>query len=343
MAHKFRTQKKIGTACLFLTAVLLCSWLAGCSGEVYDPSGEQLTLGTGETDTAASTGGLLEIPDGDPFADSEQVLRVDFLNTGDSDAILLRVHGAVSDRVEDQVSDRVVLVDTGESDDYSLISSRLAEYGVTEIHHLILTHFDNDHIGSAVQILQNFPVGAVYMPDYVRDSVLYRRLIDMLGLLPGTEVHRVTEEMEIELPGGQLRLDPTELYEGGIVLGSDAGHGPEENNFSLIASMRFGEIDLLLPGDAEQDRLVEFMEGLDGAISYDLIKIPHHGDYDKALGDLLRGSAGLRYCVVHAGAASRVEAALVTAIRSAGAAAYFTYSGTVRFSTDGVNMVVEQE
>ena len=330
MNHTRRSfTKKYGTACLFLTAVLLFLCLSGCSGEVYDPSGEVLTLGG--TVTEATTGGVLEIPDRDPFADSAHVLRVDFLHTGESDAILLRA------------DETVILVDTGESDDYGTISGRLAEYGITEIDYLILTHFDNDHIGSAAQILQNFTVRTVYMPDYVRDSVLYRRMVSTLELLPDTAVVRVTEDVTVDLPFGRMWLNPTGLYESGVTLGSDDSHGLEENNFSLITSITFGDTDLLFPGDAEQARLVEFMETCGEIRSYDLIKIPHHGGYDKALGDLLRRNPRLRYCVVHAGDKSLVESGLITAIRSAGAAAYFTYEGDVRFVTDGVSMVVEQE
>lgn len=309
--------------------LLLClAWLfTGCSGEVYHPDGGELTLGGGD---GASTGEVLEIPAEDPFEGAPHVLRAEFLQTGKSDAILIRADGVV------------ILVDTGEAADSAAISTALAERGITVIHHMILTHFDNDHIGSAAEILQDLTVEAVYMPDYVRDSALYRRLTAALEGSAGTAVHRLTETMTLSIPNGELRIHPTRLYEAGLTLGSDDSHAAEENNYSLITELTFGERRLLLMGDAEQDRLVEFLEDAEGNLAYDLIKIPHHGSYDKALGDLLRGCGGLRYCVVHAASPSEVEAKLVTAMRSVGAAAYFTYNGTVSFATDGVNMVLNQ-
>ena len=78
-------------------------------------------------------------------------------------------------------------------------------------------------------------------------------------------------------------------------------------------------------------------------LSYDLIKIPHHGGYDKALGNLLRENAGLRYCVVHVGNEGLVEASLVTAMRTSGAAAKFTYDGDIAFATDGTSMTLNQK
>ncbi len=314
-----------------ILAVLLAVGITGCSDEVYQPDGGTVSLTVDDGFSASSSAGdVLVLPDADPFADAPHTLRADFLNTGESDAILIRM------------DDTVILMDTGESDDYAAISGQLDEYGITVIDHLILTHFDNDHIGSAAQILQNFTVGAVYMPDYVRDSIHYRRMMSTLELVD-TAVHRVTEDVAIGLAQGEIVISPTELYASGLVLGSDDSHALEENNYSLITTVSFGEIRMLFMGDAEQARLKEFMEALDGEPDYDLIKIPHHGGYDKALGDLLRGCGNLRYCVVHAEDASLVEPSLVTAMRASGAAAYYTFGGDVRFATDGESMVVTQD
>ena len=64
--------------------------------------------------------------------------------------------------------------------------------------------------------------------------------------------------------------------------------------------------------------------------------------YDKALDNLLRENSGLRYCMVHAGSKGLVEASLVTAMRTSGAAAKFTYDGDIAFATDGTSMTVNQ-
>lgn len=317
----------------------LCLAATGCSSEVYNPTAGSLSLQEGsgrwEIPTEPSTGSILEIPAGDPFADSSRVLRADFLNTGKSDAILLRFR--------EGASEHAVLVDTGDADDYEAIRAKLTACGVNEIDCLVISHFDKDHIGSAARILQDYTVKTVYMPDYVRDSTLYRRMTSTLELRPDTAVHRLSEGEEAVIPfaGGSLRINSTDLYPSGLTLGSDDSHAAEENNYSLITTVACGEISLLLAGDAEQDRLTEFL-AVSGGATYDLVKIPHHGSYDKALGDLLRGSAGLRYCVVHAGSAAEVEASLVTAMRSVGAAAYYTYDGDIAFATDGESMVMSR-
>ena len=332
--------------CLLLTAVLLSLCLlsfAACSDEVYDPTQDTLILneGTGtrgdgnsnlELPTEPPTGSVIQMPTVDPFENSPHVLRADFLDTGNSDAILIRM------------DDTVILMDTGESDDYPAISRKLTEYGITEIDYLIISHYDNDHIGTMSQILQHYTVKNVYMPDYVRDSSLYRRMMTALDATPGVAVHRPTEDVRIDLPYGRLWINPTKLYEPGVTLGSDEEHALEENNYSLITSVYFGDVSILLAGDAEQDRLVEFMGLLDEEDTYDMIKIPHHGGYDKAVRDLIHMSKGrLRYCVVHAGSESLVDASLETAMFSSGAASKFTFNGDLAFSTDGSAMVMTQD
>ena len=327
------------SVCLLVAALLsLClAGFAGCSDEIYDPTQGSLTLveGTGnnqfELPTEAPTGSVIEMPTEDPFENAAHVMRVDFLNTGDSDAILLRL------------DDTVILVDAGEADDYPTISRKLTEYGIDTVDYLIISHFDNDHIGTMSQILQHYSVKNLYMPDYVRDSSLYRRMMSALEGTEGISVYRPTEDVRIELPYGSLWINPTGLYEPGVILGSDDAHSLQENNYSLITSVYFGDISVLLTGDAEQERIAEFMGILGDTVAYDVIKIPHHGSYDKALAELLRKNAGLRYCMVHVGSESLVEASLVTAMRTSGAAAKFTYDGDIAFATDGVSMTVNQD
>ena len=321
--------------------LMICLCLSACSDQIYDPSqGGALTIHEGELPggpghmelpTEAPTGSVIQIPTVDPFENSPHVLRAEFLSTGNSDAILIRM------------DDTVILVDTGEADDYVRISEALAAQGVTAIDYLIISHYDNDHIGTVSQILQDYTVREVYMPDYIRDSSLYRRMMSTLEVMPEVTVRRITEDVRIELAFGSLWINPTALYEPGVTLGSDGTHAAEENNYSLITSVYFGDISLLLAGDAEQDRIEEFMSVLGGGSAYNVIKVPHHGGYDSAVAELFRNNMGLRYCVVHAGSESLVEASLVTAMRTSGAAAKFTYEGTVHFATDGHSMTLTQD
>ncbi len=354
-------------ACLLLCAV-------GCSDQLLEMPGETLVLvgkpPSGETvassetlalvggsetqdgfgdssgtappaETAGQQGPGLQLTPGpgqsaptDRFENAEHVLRVDFLNVGDADCILLRA------------DDKVILVDTGESNDYQKISSTLTNYGISTIDCLIITHYDNDHIGSVKQLLTDYTVQEVYRPNYIRDSKLFRNFKSMLDICVanGKTVDRCLDgDVSLTLGYATLHIDATSLYAPGLTLGSDDSHALEENNYSLITTVTFGDVSLLLTGDAEGDRIKEFMAGRTD-LDYRAIKIPHHGRYDKELGDLLRAAQGsVECCVVSVGSAGLVEPELQTSIyHAAKSQVYYTYDGDVRFVTDGSAVAVEQ-
>ncbi len=356
MRQLIRSFHSSGRALLCGMAValaLLC--FCACSDEILLPSGESLTIDNAGVSQPSSPGGLDTVgelvietvteeetfgsitinPGGDPFADAAHVLRVDFLDVGDADTILLRMDGTV------------ILIDTGETADYATIHARLQGYGIDTIDHLIITHYDNDHIGSARSVLTDFTVKNVYMPAYIRDSRLYRNMMSMLDALVAegsTVVNRMTEDIRLDLGYGQVWINATKLYEPELTLGSDDSHAMEENNYSLITSVTFGETSFLFAGDAEGERMAEFVDLMgDVEPSYDVLKIPHHGRYDKELSEFLRAETGhLRYCVVSVGSEDLVENSLVTAMRATGAGQYFTYNGHIRIATDGATMTIEQ-
>ncbi|MGN1445948.1 MAG: ComEC/Rec2 family competence protein [Eubacteriales bacterium] len=358
MSNMRRSNRSGGGIFRLLLLLLICvcavSLLSGCSDQVLNPNG---TIGTaGETlalieGSDAGPGGLITLPPvteeptepvaviggTDPYENAPHRMYVDFLCTGASDCILIRM------------DDKVLLVDTGETDDYGTIRERLDGYGITTIDYLILTHYDNDHIGTAWQVLANYTVREVYMPDYVRASSLYRKLLEQLSSPAcGAQAHRLyATDVELDLGYGQVWINATAMedYAPGQAIGSDEDNDVnEENNYSLITSITFGSARLLLAGDAEQDRMAEFLPlcKARGFTTYDVIKIPHHGRSDdkailSAIGDLLP-----RYCVVCTDSEASLSGALVTRMRAVGAGRYYTYDGTVTFSTDGTGKTMTQ-
>ena len=344
-------MKRIRYSAILLLAALLLS-LTACSGLILNPDGTisgkdgTLTLGPGADTREPSTGGSLSwdtepesetVPsigfDEDPYEDAEHRLYVDFLKTGKSDCILIRA------------DDKVILMDTGENDDFSAVQAALSAKNVTVIDLLILTHYDNDHIGTAARVLNSYDVKTVYMPDYIRNSSLYRKMAEALAA-SSAEVHRLyDEDVELDLGYAHLWINATGLpgHERGREMGSDVDNvDAEENNFSLITYLTFGSMKLLFCGDAEGERMAEYMPlwQARGLSTVTLCKIPHHGaSADKgelnAL-DVLQP----RYCVVHTDARTSLAGAIVTKMKAVFSAVYYTYDGTVSFASDGESCTI---
>lgn len=200
----------------------------------------------------------------------------------------------------------------------------------TRIAYLILSHFDKDHIGSAADLISRYEVGCVLMPDYEEDSEPYLRLIQTLEETD-TESRRLREAYVFSLEGVDFYVDaPREsVYEN-------------DNNYSLITCVTNGETRFLLMGDAKKLRTGEFLLSDAAKGRYDLIKMPHHGNYTKNL-ETLFATARPRYAVLTADPARlRVEEETVKLLNAYECEAYYTDEGTVTVMSDGKSLRVEQ-
>lgn len=245
-------------------------------------------------------------------------LQLTFLDTGKSDCIVI------------EAGESVVINDTADADDAAAICAFLDEREKTRIEYLILSHFDKDHIGSAAALLSRYEVGCVLMPDYEEESEPYLALMRALG--------------ETDTAYERLKKDVSFSVEG-VSFYVDAPHESEyenDNNYSLITCVTNGKNRFLLMGDAKKIRTGEFLSSAVAKERYDLIKMPHHGNYTKNLETLFE-TAKPRYAVLTADAERlRVEEETVALLDEYGCEAYYTDEGTVTAVSDGSRVEVTQ-
>lgn len=228
-----------------------------------------------------------------------------FMDVGKADAILL------------YTSDTTVLVDTGYEESFSTVREVLRREGKQRIDYLILTHFDKDHIGGAPAVLDAFEVGEVLLPDFETDGDAYRALTAALSRTSAT-VTRLREARTLPLADGcAARVLPTLMT--GVT---------DENNTSLITEVTWDGFGLLLLGDALKDRVEEYAAGAKG--TYQVVKTPHHGDYFKALKNLL-GQVGAQHAIACADGSERgVEEKYESMCGELGITSFRTDAGEVR-------------
>ena len=96
-------------------------------------------------------------------------------------------------------------------------------------------------------------------------------------------------------------------------------------------------------GDAQKQRTEEFLESSYLPQSCDLIKMPHHGDYNKRLRDLFVRMQP-KYAILTAGVErSRVEEETLALLEACRCNAYYTDEGAVTITSDGINLQVDQD
>ena len=213
-------------------------------------------------------------------------LTVTCLNVGHGDCTVLQQGGEVG------------MIDTGPAAAYGTVSSFLESGGVRTITFLMLTHFDADHIGSAVELLETYPVETVLIPDYESRKPGYAPLMEVLA--HHADVRAISRNTVYDWGGASLRLYPAAQSEA--YRSEDADY---DNNMSLVCLLTFGENRLLFTGDAENARLNELI-GSGEDWSCDWIKMPHHGDSEKKTGVFLK-KASPAYAVISCSAAEGPE------------------------------------
>ncbi len=183
-------------------------------------------------------------------------LVVSFLDVGQGDATLL------------QTREAAVLVDTGPPD--GPILERVADAGVDRLDALVITHAQADHEGEAVAVVSRLRPrlivnGGVGWPTDVQRS------LETVARSAGAEVVPGNAGQAIALAGMTMdTLWPPPVAQPDIT--------QDPNDRALVAHIRHGTFDLLLPADAESGVLARL-----DLPRVEALKVSHHGSEDAGL------------------------------------------------------------
>ena len=195
-----------------------------------------------------------------PILNQESYLKIIDVDQGDS--LLLHSNNCS------------ILVDTG-GKEYSMNASiipnitipLLKSQGIRKLDYLILTHGDQDHMGEASYLLENFPVEKIIL-NLGKYSKLEQELVDKDYFLEqGYEGYQIS--------CGQFQLlQLNETFEN-------------ENDSSQIYYITYQNISMLLMGDASIKSEQKLLEKYEIPPIY-LLKIGHHGSKTSTSLDLLK-------------------------------------------------------
>ncbi|MBP3389341.1 MAG: MBL fold metallo-hydrolase [Clostridia bacterium] len=244
-------------------------------------------------------------------------VRLCAFNVGKADCLLLTA------------GDHHLLIDTGENETDAQVVQWLKKRGVSHIDLLLLTHNDKDHIGGAETILQQFSVGRIVQADYDEESNRYQRYVAAANAA-GLSRERLTKETIFSVGGAVIRLIPA------------AGTGYDsDNDYSILTEVTVGARRLLLTGDAEKNRLAEFLD-TQPAGRYDVIKLPHHGSWNGSTKKFLKAFCGSDV-IISTSLEQEPEEKLTNWLTNNDRKAWYTYNGTVTVETDGTSLTITQE
>ena len=251
-------------------------------------------------------------------------MEADFLDIGKADCTVIR-----SDS-------QVTVVDTGYQETAETVLAYLDSIGVERIDHLILTHFDKDHVGGAAALLEKYEIGMIYQPDYSakeEDSKPYLRYEETLQK---EDLHPVTvkDNLTVIMEDVVFTIYPPEKLEYSR---------DKDNNRSLVTTVQHGDVRMFLAGDAERDRIDEILTQIPDLKS-DLLKVPHHGHRERNSSELFQ-AVDPRYAVICADRDDKSDGPdddIIEALEEGGAQVFTTGDGVVQAVSDGTNLSVRQ-
>lgn len=201
-------------------------------------------------------------------------MQVHFIDVGQGDATLF------------VQNEHVMLFDTGPRNSAEELIEYIQNLGIEYIDVLVLTHPHDDHLGGASFVLDNFEVGIVYCPDIshikkIKKYKWYQNLINSIKQVNSQRNQGLPEEEWTDIQQ-EPRYDNGEFARFNIgdatveFLAPFEDRYSDENDYSICAKIAFGEIDMILTGDAtDAVEKVLIQEGYD--LDCEIFHASHHG------------------------------------------------------------------
>lgn len=248
----------------------------------------------------------------EPYEIPEGSAEIHYIDVGQGDSTLIFADGAT------------LLIDTGEADSDNTMINYLKEKEVETINYFIITHFDSDHFGEATEVLGEFKVENLIIPDQVKETKMYTTFMTAVAEKPEIEVSVIEGSDDI---GDMIEVDniididskADRVLNVGVVDPEKEGDkadleleffGPvsdtysNSNDYSIIVMIRWGATKLLFTGDSESKGEADLVEklgtSLEKELDCDVFKAGHHGSSTSSCDEIL-DAASPAYIIISCG------------------------------------------
>ncbi|GAB4279881.1 MAG: hypothetical protein Kow0029_24030 [Candidatus Rifleibacteriota bacterium] len=193
-------------------------------------------------------------------------LRLDFVNVGQGDAILVRTPMGKTYLVDAGMN---VTLAEARKENRELIQNYLRNLGITRLDGIVITHWHNDHLGGIIPLLRLYDVPQIWECPTDFETDLFRKYEELCSK---KRIRRISTKAGDVLEWGN------ELFVQ--VLHPDNKSRTHEysdmNNMSIVLLLRYGKVQTILAGDIEEEGEREVVK-YGPAIKSQILKIPHHG------------------------------------------------------------------
>ncbi len=256
----------------------------------------------------------------EPYEIPEGSAEIHYIDVGQGDSTLIFADGMT------------VLIDAGEPDDNDTVIKYLTSKGVETIDYFIITHFDSDHYGEASDVVDEFKINNLIIPDQIKindktkeDQVTYKTFMEKVAAKNDEIFVSIIENNDDigtrVIADDLIDIDDKEdrVINVGVIDPEKEGDkadleleffGPvkdtysNSNDYSIIVMLRFGATKMLFTGDAEEkaeEALIEkYGMSLDELFDCDVFKAGHHGSSTSSCQEII-DAASPTYVIISCG------------------------------------------
>lgn len=186
------------------------------------------------------------------FLNDSDDLKIHFIDIGQGDSSLIITPNK-----------KTILIDTGTKSSSNILIEYLNRQGVDTIDVLVSTHPHSDHIGGAVDIMDNFKVNQVLDSGFVHTSKTYENYLEKID--------------EKDIPFSVVKSGDTFNLDGlNVKILNPLEPKEDANNSSIVMRVEYGDFSCLFTGDIEEKSEIEIINN-NHFIQSVVLKVAHHG------------------------------------------------------------------
>lgn len=263
------------------------------------------------------------------FIDIDSTYSMDNTNFVNSNLIVSYLDVGQADSILIENNNEYMLIDAGNNNDGELLVKYFKEKEINEFKYVVGTHPHEDHIGGMDDIINNFDVGTIYIPDAITTTKTFLDVLDAIDNKDKTyKVPKINETFML----GEALI--TVLYTGNDVR--------DLNNTSIVLRLDFGNTSYLFTGDAT-DKSEEILLNNNANIDVDVLKVGHHGSKYSTTNNFLN-KVSPKYAIISVGKDNNYnhpEDIILKRLNDTNIEVHRTdLEGTIIVSSDGKNIKI---
>ena len=252
---------------------------------------------------------------------AEEGLDIYFLDCGQSDCTVIICDGCA------------MLFDCASDNMGTKIRGQLYKLGIRSLDTIIISHFDEDHCGSADSLITHFLPKTVIYPKQTKDTAACRDTLDAMRY--------TLRSVDYPVVGKKYSLGSAEY----VILGPSKDSYEDINDSSVALLLTYGEKRFLFTGDAEAESEGEILLAAEKTgtdiKNVDVYQVGHHGSNSSTTEPFL-DVIQPRFAVISCGDGNdygHPHKVTLEALKTANTAIYRTdKQGTVSLHCDGKNI-----